>query len=147
MARAGATAGLEAADIAFIRFAVTGPIMLPWMLRHALGNLGEVGWPRGARLTLLVGPGFILLGVGGYRFAPLAHGAVFQPAALTLGGMALAVLLLGDRIAIARIVGAGVIIAGPAAIAAPRSSTRTDRHPSAMRRSRRPVRCGRSSPR
>ena len=119
LARAGANQGLTAHDIAFLRFAIADPIMLPFLLRHSPATLAGVGWRRAAVLVLLVGPLFILVGVGGYQFAPLAHGAVFQPAALTLGGMALAALLLSDALTRTRIVGAATIIVGLALIAGP----------------------------
>ena len=119
LARAGANQGLTAHDIAFLRFAIAGPIMLPFLLRHSPATLAGVGWRRAAVLVLLVGPLFILVGVGGYQFAPLAHGAVFQPAALTLGGMALAALLLGDALTRTRLAGAATIIVGLVLIAGP----------------------------
>jgi drug/metabolite transporter (DMT)-like permease len=118
-ARAGAASGLLPADIAFIRFATAGAILLPWLLRHDAIHLAGVGWKKGAALALLAGPAFIFMGVGGYHFAPLAHGAVFQPAALTIGGMALAALLLGDKFTRIRLIGAGVIVLGLAVVAGP----------------------------
>lgn len=119
MARAGASSGLESADVALLRFATAGLILLPWLLRHNAVGLAGVGWAKGAVLALLAGPAFILIGVGGYQFAPLAHGAVFQPAALTIGGMALASLLLGDALTRARMVGGCVILLGLAVVAGP----------------------------
>lgn len=118
-ARAGAAQGLVPADVAFIRFATAGALLLPWLLRHDAIHLAGVGWRKGAVLAILAGPAFIFMGVGGYHFAPLAHGAVFQPAALTIGGMALAALLLGDSFTHARMIGAGVIVFGLAIVAGP----------------------------
>ena len=63
-------------------------------------------------LTLLAGPLFILIGSTGFRFAPLAHGAVVQPAALTLGGVLLGAWVLKDRLTPMRLAGAAVILAG-----------------------------------
>lgn len=119
MARAGVTAGLTASDIAFIRYSVAGLIMLPWLLRHGMLSLGGVGILRAIPLALLVGPPFILIGVGGYALAPLAHGAVVQPAALTIGGMLLAAFVLRDRPNLARVAGVSIIVAGLATIAGP----------------------------
>ncbi len=62
--------------------------MLPWLLRHALVDLGGGVWGRSVALPLFAGPLFIARGESGYAYAPLAHGAVIQPAALTLGAMA-----------------------------------------------------------
>lgn len=119
LARAGTNAGLGASDIAFVRYSVAAMIMLPWLLRHDPRTLGGVGLAKAAMLALLVGPLFILIGVGGYAFAPLAHGAVVQPAALTVGGMILAALVLKDRPTAAHVTGIAIIIAGLGFIAGP----------------------------
>lgn len=125
MARAGVSAGLHATDIAAIRYGVAGSIMLPWLLRHGIMGMTGMGMMKGAALTLLVGPLFVIAGVSGYSFAPLAHGAVIQPAALTLGSIGLAFLVLGDRPTIARVVGVAIILAGLAVIAGPGLMTGT----------------------
>ncbi len=118
-ARAGVTAGIAPVDLAFLRYGTAGLILLPWLLRHAPRSAGGIGWRRAAVLTLLAGPLFILIGTTGFRFAPLAHGAVVQPAALTLGGVLLGAWLLKDRLTPMRLLGAAVILAGLAAIAGP----------------------------
>lgn len=119
MAKAGVSAGLTATDIAFLRFAVAGLVMLPWLLRHGLRDCAGVGWLRAGALALTAGPVFILVGVGGYAFAPLAHGAVLQPAAVTIASAVLAVLFLRDRPPAARLLGLGVMLGGLALIAGP----------------------------
>lgn len=119
MAKAGVSAGLGASDIAFIRYGVAGLVMLPWLMRHGMRTCAGVGWSRAAVLAALVGPLFILVGVGGYSFAPLAHGAVLQPGALTVGSLILAAVFLGDRPTVGRIVGIGVILGGLVVIAGP----------------------------
>ncbi len=119
MAKAGVSAGLAPSDIAFIRYGVAGLIMLPWLAVHGLRNCGGVGWGRAIILALLVGPLFILIGVGGYRFAPLAHGAVMQPAALTILSIVLAAAVLKDRPTVARLIGIAGMLAGLAIIAGP----------------------------
>ncbi len=119
MARAGVSAGLNGFDIAFFRFSVAGAISLPWLVMHSPQTLGGVGWKRASILALLAGPLFILIGVGGYAFAPLAHGAVIQPAVLTIGAMVAASILFGDRLTVARIVGISTIIFGLGVVAGP----------------------------
>lgn len=119
MARAGITSGLAAPDIAFIRYSIAGVIMLPWLLTHQPASLAGVGWRRGAVLALLAGPLFVLIGAGGYRFAPLAHGAVIQPAALTCGAMITAAIVFHERLTLARMVGLAVILVGLVVIAGP----------------------------
>lgn len=119
MAKAGVSAGLAPSDIAVIRYGVAGIIMLPWLAAHGLRDCAGVGWGRAIALALLVGPLFILIGVGGYRFAPLAHGAVMQPAALTILSIVLAALVLKDRPTVGRLVGVAGMLAGLAIIAGP----------------------------
>lgn len=119
MAKAGVSSGLTAGDIAFIRYGVAGAIMTPWLLTNGIRTCGGVGWRRAAILSLLVGPLFILIGVGGYRFAPLAHGAVMQPAALTILSLALAAFVLREPPNLARLAGVAGMLAGLATIAGP----------------------------
>lgn len=116
-ARAGVNAGLTPVDFVFLRFVTAGAIMLPWVLRKGIRDLGGVGWGRGAALALFAGPLFIALGVGGYTFAPLAHGAVIQPAALTLGAMAASWLIFGERPPRERALGVAIILGGLVLIA------------------------------
>lgn len=119
MARAGINSGLAAPDIAFIRYSVAGAIMLPWLLVHQPASLAGIGWRRGVVLALLAGPLFVLIGAGGYRFAPLAHGAVIQPATLTCGAMVAAAIVFHERLTLARMVGLATILVGLVVIAGP----------------------------
>lgn len=116
-AKSGTTAGLLPQDFVLLRFGTAAAIMLPWLLRNDLRGLAGVGWRRGLVLTLLAGPPFILLGTGGYLFAPLSHGAVIQPSTIALGSMFAAALLLGERPTYAKLAGTGLIVAGLAVIA------------------------------
>ena len=118
-ARASVGAGVLPTDIAFVRYSVAGAIMLPWLLRHSPRTLAGIGWRRGVVLGLLAGPLFILAGATGFRFAPLSHGAVVQPAAITIAGLALGALVLRDRLTRPRVIGAAVILAGLALVAGP----------------------------
>lgn len=116
-AKAGTTGGLLPQDFVLLRFGTAAVIMLPWLLRNDPRGLAGVGWRRGIILTLLAGPPFILLGTGGYLFAPLSHGAVIQPSTIALGSMFAAALLLGERPTFAKLAGTGLIVAGLAVIA------------------------------
>jgi drug/metabolite transporter (DMT)-like permease len=119
LARLGVSTGLTAADFSLLRYGVAGLVLLPWVLRHAPATLGGIGWGRAVILSLLAGPPFILFGVGGYAFAPLAHGAVFQPATVVIVTTVLAALVLKDRPTRERLAGIAVMIAGLALIAGP----------------------------
>lgn len=118
-ARAGVSAGLTGFDFTAIRYGTAGLVMLPWLLRHQPMSMGGVGRVRAFWLMLLAGPLFIWLGVGGYAFAPLAHGAVVQPASVVIGTTILAALVLKDRPDRARLIGLTFIITGLAVIAGP----------------------------
>lgn len=112
-ARAGTTAGLRPEDFALLRYGTAGLVLLPVLLargRPANGN--GPGWRRSLVLTLCAGPLFILCGAAGFTFAPLAHGAIIQPSAMSLVTMALSSLVLGDRPTRARMLGTAVIFAG-----------------------------------
>lgn len=115
--RAGVTAGLRPEDFVFLRYAVAGCIMLPWLARRDPAGLGGVGWGSGFLLALTAGPLFIYLGIAGFLFAPLAHGAVIQPSTVTLASIVAAWLLLGERLSAERLIGTGMIIAGLTLIA------------------------------
>jgi drug/metabolite transporter (DMT)-like permease len=118
-ARAGVSAGLTGFDFTAIRYGTAGLIMLPWLLRHQPLTMGGIGWSRAFWLMLLAGPMFIWLGVGGYAFAPLAHGAVVQPASVVIGTTVLAALVLKDRPDRARLTGLALIVSGLVVIAGP----------------------------
>lgn len=122
-ARADVSAGVLPTDLAFVRYTIAGIIMLPWLVQHSPGTLAGMGWRKGLVLSLLAGPLFILAGASGFLFAPLSHGAVVQPAAITVAGLALGALLLGDRLTRMRIAGAIVILAGLALVAGPGAIT------------------------
>ncbi len=119
MARAGVVGGITAGDFTLIRYGTAGLIMLPWLLRHQPLSMAGMGWGRAAALTLTAGPLFILLGIGGYAFAPLAHGAVAQPAAVVVFTTLLAAWLLKDRPNRTRLIGLGVVLLGIGVIAGP----------------------------
>jgi len=116
VARAGILAGLTPTDLILMRFGVAGvllfPVLIPLLLRHGLANLGGIGWPRALVLTLLGGPAFAMMQMGGYAFAPLAHGAVIHPASVTILSTAIAASMLGERLSRAHLLGAALVIGG-----------------------------------
>lgn len=119
VSRQGIAAGLQAADLAFLRYATAGLLLLPWLVRHSPHTLAGIGWQKGIGLALLAGPLFVLAGASGYHFAPLAHGAVIQLGMLTLMGIVLAAVLVGERPGKGRIVGLAVLILGLVVTAGP----------------------------
>jgi drug/metabolite transporter (DMT)-like permease len=115
-ARHGIAAGFSPADIAVHRFVWAGLAFLPLMARAGVADLGGVGWRNGVLLTLAGGPPLALFSYAGFLFVPLAHGGVIQPSCAALGGLALATLVLKEKLPAARAMGAAVIVAGLAVI-------------------------------
>jgi drug/metabolite transporter (DMT)-like permease len=115
-ARHGISAGFLPADIVLHRFVWAGFLFLPFVARAGLKNLGGVGWGRSALLTVTGGPPFAHFSYAGFLLVPLAHGGVIQPSCAALGGLALATLLLKEKLPLQRAVGAAIIVAGLAVI-------------------------------
>jgi len=112
VSRAGVAVGLHAADITFLRYGTPGLLLSAWFLRSRPGMLDGMTWPRAGILTLLSGPPFVLISVSAYAYAPLAHGALFQPGTMTTASAILGYALLREPIGPARIIGTAVILAG-----------------------------------
>src|ERR1700759_361392 len=110
--RHGLKAGLTPIDLLMHRFVWSGFAFLPFVLRAGLGNLCGIGWGRGLVLMVLGGPVFSLISYSGFLFVPLGHGSVIQPSCATLGGLFLASAFLGERVSLARLFGALVIVGG-----------------------------------
>lgn len=116
-ARLGILDGLHAADLVLARFAVAGLVLLPIVLRAGFSNLAGIGWRRGLALTLTGGPLFAMLQNGGYAFAPLAHGAVIAPSTVIVLSTLAAVLFLREKLTVAHLIGATLVLAGIGLIA------------------------------
>ena len=114
--RVGVAAGLDGFDVAALRYLVAGPVMLAILLMRRDGARARMTAVQAITVSVLLGPPFILLSVGGYAFAPLAHGSVLVPASLTLGGLALSRLVLKEKLGFQRMIGVSVILTGLAMI-------------------------------
>ncbi|MEK0246852.1 DMT family transporter [Raoultella sp. BAC10a-01-01] len=119
VSRQGIGAGLQAADLAFLRYLSAGLILLPWLLRQKISSLAGIGWSRGLLLSFLAGPAFVMVGASGYLFAPLAHGAVIQLGTLTLLTVVLATCLLKEPLGLQRVTGVLILISGLIVTAGP----------------------------
>ncbi|HYF88060.1 DMT family transporter [Azospirillum sp.] len=115
----GIEAGLDPADLAFLRYSVTGIVLLPWLLRNQPASLAGLGWGRGMALALFAGPLFVLVGAAGFAFAPLAHSALIQLGTVSLMGIVLAALVVRERQSATRVAGLAVIVTGLAIAAGP----------------------------
>lgn len=115
--RAGIVNGVSANEMTLLRFAVAAIIMLPWSIGH-LGLIKQhLTLAKALVLTLTAGPLFILLGAGGYEYAPLALGATIQPAVITLTGIFLGTWILGEKLTSTQIFGVFTLIIGTCMVA------------------------------
>ncbi|KZK79094.1 EamA-like transporter family protein [Pseudovibrio sp. W64] len=123
LSRVGVTAGLDGFDIAFLRYIVAGPLVLLFLLIVRRNPLKRISLLQAAVVSVLLGPPFVLLGVGGYIYAPLTHGAVIVPASMMLGGFLLARIFLSEQLGLQRIFGTLIKLIGLALIAGPAAMT------------------------
>ncbi len=116
VARVSARHSLTAFDIAFVRFAFSGLVVLPFALRRwgALrsGLGGERALSRGATLAFIAGFGYCALAYSAFFFAPAAHAAVLMPGSLPLWTAVFAVFLLREHLTAWRVAGLACIVAG-----------------------------------
>lgn len=122
IARGSAAHTLTAFDIAWLRFAFSGLVALPFVLwRWPAFMAGLGGGPAGtpqtaagriAALTLVAGLGYCGFAYAGFFFAPVAHAAVLMPGSLPLWTALLSVWLLAERLTPARFAGLGLILCG-----------------------------------
>lgn len=105
----GVRQSLGANDLTFLRFTVSGLILLPlfYTLRFQGVNLG-----KGLVLACGAGLGYISLCLYGLSFAPASHFGIITPSCMltftTLGSC----IFLGEKLTKSRILGFAVIIAG-----------------------------------
>ncbi len=112
LARLAVKSGLSPGDLTLLRFAPGALLMAPLLCRWGLRDLAGVGWARGLMLTLLAGPGFSMLFMTGFTFAPLAHGAVIAPAFQMLAGLGLSAWLAQQRLTRETVLGACFVVLG-----------------------------------
>lgn len=112
LARLGIKSGLTPLDMTLLRFTPGALVMLPFVWRWGLRDLGGIGWRRGVVLAALSGPVFSLLMMTGFAYAPLAHGAVIAPACQMLTGIGLSAWLAGAAVTRATVAGGVFVLAG-----------------------------------
>jgi drug/metabolite transporter (DMT)-like permease len=115
--RAGITQGISAQEMTFLRFLVAALLMLPWAWRHLALIKNHLTLSKALVLTFTAGPLFILLGAGGYQYAPLAHGAAIQPATITLTGILLGTWWLREKLNPKQITGIVMLVIGTSIVA------------------------------
>ena len=108
----GITIGFSPADLALHRYFWTGLLLIPFIIRNGIADLGGVGWLRGFILAALSGPTQALVAYTGFILVPFGHGTTIQPATAALAGILLAPLLLKERLSASRLFGVLAITAG-----------------------------------
>ena len=118
--RAGLTqSGLDTPEIAFLRLGVAGLVLLPWLILNFDKYRAQLTVYDTILYTVLIGPPFVVIGISGYYYAPLVHGAVFLPGSLLVFGTAIAAFWFREKIDRLTWISVGVICFGFFLIAAP----------------------------
>ena len=95
VSRLGVRTSLTPWDIAAIRFAVAGSILLPYVMSKGLAR-GRLGWIGSAAIVFGCGAPMVLLVNAGLLFAPAAHAGALFPGVMPLMVAILAAALLGE---------------------------------------------------
>jgi drug/metabolite transporter (DMT)-like permease len=88
--------------------------MLPVMVVACRRDVAQftTRWRVWVLVALLAGTPFGLLMFGALQFAPPSHAAVFPFTAMSVMGMVLGAVVLGDRMTLRRIAGIAVVLTG-----------------------------------
>lgn len=113
-ARWGIARGLQAHDLTALRFGTAGVLMLPvlWLAWRRRRPELTGAWRLWLAVAALAGTPFGLLMFGALQFAPASHAAVFPFAAMSVAGLLLSALVLGDPITRRKSVGLAAVLAG-----------------------------------
>lgn len=113
-ARWGIGHGLQSPDLTVLRFGVAGLLMLPVLILAWRRDAAQftARWRVWAAIALLAGTPFGLLMFGALQFAPVSHAAVFPFTAMSVMGMALSALVLGEALGRRKVVGIAVVLLG-----------------------------------
>lgn len=117
-ARWGIAHGLQASDLTALRFGVAGLLMLPWLLWVLQRDAAVLRrqWPLWLAVAALAGTPFGLLMFGALQLAPSSHAAVFPFAAMSLAGLVLSALVVGDPMTGRKAAGIALVLCGLVAL-------------------------------
>ncbi len=107
--RLGVQQSLDPYDLTALRFAISGVILLPIVLRHGVRG---VGWLRAFVLAAGAGIPFMLFQAGGLLYAPAGHAGLIIPAVMLSCSMLGGWLLHGDKPDRLRLLGYAIILGG-----------------------------------
>ncbi|RPH44903.1 MAG: DMT family transporter, partial [Burkholderiales bacterium] len=113
-ARWGIAHGLQSTDLTVLRFGVAGVLTLPVLWLAWRRDAAQFGtrWRAWLLIALLAGTPFGLLMFGALQFAPSSHAAVFPFTAMSVMGMVLGAVVLGERLSLRKLTGIGVVLLG-----------------------------------
>ncbi|OWK20460.1 hypothetical protein AJ88_29020 [Mesorhizobium amorphae CCBAU 01583] len=103
---------LTATDLAILRFAGAGMVMLPVVWRSGLATIKALGWRRALTLAALAGLPYPIIINWGLTYAPAAHGAALCPASIVFFSFLLSHVATTDKASRQRTIGVAAIIAG-----------------------------------
>lgn len=115
VARLGIRTTLTPWDIAAIRFAVSGSLLLPYAIRKGLA-LERLGWTGLAAIVAGCGAPMVLLANAGLSFAPAAHAGALFPGVTPLIVAILAAAILKEAFTLKKRVGCALIVVGAVGI-------------------------------
>lgn len=113
-ARWGIQRGLHSPDLTVLRFGVAGLLTLPILIFAMRKNRTQffAQWRNWLAIALLAGTPFGLLMFGALQFAPASHAAVFPFSAMSVMGMVLGTLVLGETLSRRKVLGIVIVLAG-----------------------------------
>jgi drug/metabolite transporter (DMT)-like permease len=113
VSRLGVQTSLTPYDITFLRFAVSGLVLLPVFLRYRLKGITLTG-----ATLLMVGAGapYVVIDIIGLQYTPAGHSGLVVPSCNIIFSTLGAALFLGTRPSPNRLIGLALILLGCAAI-------------------------------
>jgi drug/metabolite transporter (DMT)-like permease len=99
-------------DVAALRIAVAGTLMLPLLMRYGFRDAAGIGWRRAIVVGITVGAPYTLVLFAGLTLAPAAHGAVIISGGTPIMSALLVSLWFGERLSAGRIAGLATIFVG-----------------------------------
>ena len=115
VSRLGVRTSLAPWDVAAIRFAVAGVLLLPYLLRRGLA-LDRLGWTGFAAIVVGCGAPMVLLVNAGLLFAPASHGGALFPGVMPLMVAILAAVILKEAFTLQKTGGLILIVLGAVGI-------------------------------
>ncbi len=111
VSRLGVRTSLTPWDVAAIRFATAGVLLLPYLLRKGMA-LDRLGWTGVAAIAIGCGAPMVLLVNAGLLFAPAAHGGALFPGVMPLMVALLAAIILKEAFTPQKNLGLALIVLG-----------------------------------